>query len=216
MPRSVRRAVRGHSAVQLRAQCSSTSTSNAPGPYRPRRRSCAAQNGLYCASTSLNLAPYDPSSPHRYEAEAERVSAALGNVVAVEHVGSTSVPGLPGKPTIDIAAGVPTLALARGARERMERLGYSYAGDHGLPQHVFRYGHAVPWRFIVHVVEFEGSMWRDFLAFRDSLRSDPDAAARYGALKESLLAERTDWYHGVDKASFIEPILERARANRGA
>jgi GrpB-like predicted nucleotidyltransferase (UPF0157 family) len=160
------------------------------------------------------LAPYDPSFPRRYEAESARVAAALGDVLAIEHVGSTAVPGLAGKPTIDIAAGVPTLALAPGARTRMEDLGYVYSGDHGLRQHVFNSGNGVPWRFIVHVVEFEGGMWCDLIAFRDHLRANSDDAARYQALKESLLTSRSAWYRGVDKAPFIEPILQRIRAER--
>jgi GrpB-like predicted nucleotidyltransferase (UPF0157 family) len=160
------------------------------------------------------LTPYDPSSPRRYEVEAARVSAGVGNVAAIEHVGSTSVLGLAGKPTIDIAAGVPTLALASATRTGMERLGYSYSGDHGLPQHVFNCGSSVPWLFIVHVVEFESGFWRDLIAFRDYLRAHPEDAARYAALKEALLAERGEWYRGVHKSPFIEPILERLRASR--
>jgi GrpB-like predicted nucleotidyltransferase (UPF0157 family) len=91
------------------------------------------------------------------------VRDALGDVVAMEHVGSTSVPGLSGKPTIDVAAGVPTLTLDSTARQQMEGLGYFYGGDLGLRQHVFRKGIGVPWEFIVHVVEHDGQMWQDFL-----------------------------------------------------
>jgi GrpB-like predicted nucleotidyltransferase (UPF0157 family) len=160
------------------------------------------------------LAAYDPAYPRRYEIEAARVSAALESTLSMEHVGSTSVPGLSGKPTIDIAAGVPTLDLGPAAHARMGRLGYSYSGDHGLPQHVFNYGSGLPWRFIVHVVEFDGELWHDLVAFRDYLRAHPDDAARYAALKETLLRERGDWYRGVHKSSFIEPILQATKAAR--
>jgi GrpB protein len=105
---------------------------------------------------SPRLAPYDPEWPLRYEAEARRLREALGNVIAMEHVGSTSVPGLSGKPTIDIAAAVPTLTLPDLAKRQMEALGYSYGGDLGLPQHVFCKGAGVPREFIVHVVERDG------------------------------------------------------------
>lgn len=134
--------------------------------------------------------------------------AALAPVAAAEHIGSTSVPGLAGKPTIDIAIGVNSLALPPVAWSRMDTLGYQYGGDLGHPQHVFRKGESVPWSFLVHVVEHEGAMWRDYLRFRDYLRANPEAAARYAALKESLLAERDDWYSGRDKEPFIRPILE--------
>jgi GrpB-like predicted nucleotidyltransferase (UPF0157 family) len=118
------------------------------------------------------------------------------------------VPGLAAKPTIDIAAGVPNLALASAAWTRMKKLGYHYGGDHGHPQHVFRKGEAVPWQFLVHVVEYDGTMWRDYLRFRDYLRAEPEAAVRYSELKESLVAERGDWYSGRDKEPFIRLILE--------
>jgi GrpB-like predicted nucleotidyltransferase (UPF0157 family) len=90
----------------------------------------------------------------------------------------------------------------------MEQLGYHYGGDHGLPQHVFRKGECVPWHFLVHVVEHGGSMWRDFLTFRDHLRGNPIAAARYEELKRTLLIQRGEWYSGRDKEPFIRPILD--------
>ena len=155
----------------------------------------------------MALAPHDPRWAHLYEGEVESLAAALGPV-AIEHVGSTSVPGLAAKPTIDIAVGVRALILPEGAAAAMERLGYHYGGDLGLPQHVFRKGERMPWRFLVHVVEHRGFMWRDFLAFRDYLRADPTEAARYEDLKRSLLLEGAEWYSGRDKEPFIRPILD--------
>jgi GrpB-like predicted nucleotidyltransferase (UPF0157 family) len=154
----------------------------------------------------VKLAPYDPDWAHLYEAEAEYLLDTLTGVSAIEHVGSTSVPGLAAKPTIDIAIGVASLALPDGAAAAMERLGYHYGGSHDLPQHVFRKGERVPWRFLVHIVEYGGPMWRDFLTFRDYLRRNPTEAVRYEQLKRSLLAERSEWYSGRDKEPFIRPI----------
>lgn len=139
------------------------------------------------------------------------MAAALAPVVGVEHVGSTSVPGLAAKPTIDIAVGVPSLELPDETMAAMERLGYHYGGDLGLPQHVFRKGERAPWQFLVHVVEHGGSMWRDFLSFRDHLRANPAAASDYEALKRALLARRGGWYTGLDKEPFIRPILDSYR-----
>jgi GrpB-like predicted nucleotidyltransferase (UPF0157 family) len=118
---------------------------------------------------------------------------------------------LAGKPTIDIAVGVETLALQHDDFGRMDLLGYSYGGKHGQPQHVFRKGESVPWEFLVHVVEHGGPMWRDFLRFRDYLRVNRHDARAYAALKVSLLIGRDEWYSGRDKAPFIEPILARER-----
>jgi GrpB-like predicted nucleotidyltransferase (UPF0157 family) len=153
------------------------------------------------------LAAYDPAWPERFADEAPRIRAALSRVLAVEHVGSTAVPGLAAKPTIDIAAGVPSLELGRAAHERMRAIGYQYGGTHDRPQHVFRKGAEAPWDFLVHVVVHEGPMWRDYLRFRDHLRSHPEDAHRYEELKASLLVGRGGWYSGADKAPFIRPIL---------
>jgi GrpB-like predicted nucleotidyltransferase (UPF0157 family) len=157
---------------------------------------------------AARLAAYDPRWPQLYEQEAIFLAAALAPVLATEHVGSTSVPGLAAKPTIDIAVGVPSLSLPKTAWEEMERLSYRYGGDQGRPQHVFRKGEVVPWQFLVHVVEHGGPMWRDFVCFRDYLRTNPAEAARYARLKASLLVERSGWYSGRDKEPFIRPILD--------
>jgi GrpB-like predicted nucleotidyltransferase (UPF0157 family) len=157
----------------------------------------------------LRLAAYDAEWPRRYADEAPRVAAAIGDVIDIAHVGSTSVPGLAAKPTIDIAVGIASLQLDPQAHERMAGLGYAYGGDHGLPQHIFRKGAAVPWAFLVHVVEHEGWMWRDFLRFREHLRTHPADARRYAELKGALLRGSEGWYSGADKAEFIHPIIGR-------
>ena len=161
------------------------------------------------------LSPYDRDAPRRYEVEAKRVAAAIAGSVAVEHVGSTAVPGLAGKPTIDIAVGVETLALKQEDFARIVALGYSYGGTHHRPQHVFRKGESVPWAYLVHAVEYDGAMWHDFLRFRDHLLAHPQEARAYVALKASLLRDRDGWYSGRDKAPFIEPILGANRLGRG-
>jgi len=161
------------------------------------------------------LAAYDNAWRARFGTEAPVLEVALAPVIAVEHVGSTSVPGLAAKPTIDIAVGVASLALTDITHNRMKAVGYHYGGDHGLRQHVFRKGEALPWEILVHVVEHEGAMWHDFLRFREHLRANPADAARYEALKRSLLVGRRDWYHGVDKAAFITPILRQPTSSVG-
>ena len=166
--------------------------------------------------TDRSLAPYDLAWPRRYAAEMPGLAVALAPVVEIEHVGSTSVPGLAAKPTVDIAAGVPSLDLDEDAHTRMEALGHRYGGTHGLPQHVFRKGAAVPWEVLVHVVEHDGRMWRDFLAFRDHLRAHPVDARRYEELKAALLVGRGGWYRGADKQAFIASVLTDRPSRSGA
>jgi GrpB-like predicted nucleotidyltransferase (UPF0157 family) len=160
-------------------------------------------------TTDRALTPYDDRWPRLFEDEAPRLLLALAPVIAIEHVGSTAVPGLAAKPTIDIAVGVPSLELRAAAARRMEELGYQYGGTHDQPQHVFRRGRDVPWEVIVHVVEHEGPMWHHYLRFRDHLRSHRADANRYEALKAALLVGRGGWYRGLDKEAFIASILTR-------
>ncbi|MEK7247869.1 MAG: GrpB family protein, partial [Chloroflexota bacterium] len=107
--------------------------------------------------------------------------------VAIEHVGSTAVPGLAAKPIIDIMPAIRSLADARHIIAPMEALGYEYVPEFedDLPERrYFRRG--VPRSHHVHVVETTSTFWRRHLAFRDYLRAHPETAAEYAALKRRL------------------------------
>src|SRR6476661_8246192 len=81
---------------------------------------------------TLRLVPYDPAWPARFGAEAERIGAALGaRAIAIEHVGSTSVPGLASKPVLDLAIAVSSEADADACIAPLETLGYEHRGPHG-------------------------------------------------------------------------------------
>jgi GrpB-like predicted nucleotidyltransferase (UPF0157 family) len=159
------------------------------------------------------LSEYDPDWPRQYLAEAERVAHALRSVlVAIEHIGSTSIPGLVGKPTVDIMVGARELDLDADIFRRMERLGYEFRGEMGVPgRRYFRKGPTYPREFNVHLVEWGGSLWHDNLLFRDYLRSHPDAAREYGALKRSTSLSSGPGSYGDRKAPFIEQVMQRAR-----
>ena len=163
---------------------------------------------------TIELAAYDPAWAERYRTEAAAVAEALGALlIEIEHVGSTAVPGLAGKPTLDIAAGVTSLELPPAAVRRLEELGYENAAEDARPgERRFRSGPAVPRNTIVHVVTWGGGAWLDYLRFRDALRTDPAVAREYEVLKRTLLAERGDWYRGADKAGLIERVLAAAPA----
>jgi GrpB-like predicted nucleotidyltransferase (UPF0157 family) len=156
---------------------------------------------------------YDPTWPARYEAEAALVKRALGGLqVAIEHVGSTSVPGLAAKPTIDLAAGLRTLELDSATMERLDALGYEHRGEMGVPgRRYFRKGTSYPREFNLHVVRWDGALWRDYLSFRDHLRTHPQTAKRYAERKRDLATASADLEaYGQGKRAFIAEVLERA------
>jgi GrpB-like predicted nucleotidyltransferase (UPF0157 family) len=156
----------------------------------------------------LELAAYDTARVERYHAEARLIADALGDLVRqIEHVGSTAVPGLAGKPTVDIALGVETFELPPRTVERMGAAGFRYQEDEARPwERRFVKGDEFPRAVIVHVVEWRGPKWREFIRFRDALRADRSLAAEYEELKRRLL-ERGQWYQGVDKQDLIERVL---------
>ena len=160
----------------------------------------------------LELAEHDAAWAERFSAEAGQIRRALGDlVVEVEHVGSTSVPGLAGKPTVDIAVGTTTIDLFPGAVRRLKRAGFHLAHHPERPwARIFRKGAAVPWEVIVHVVEWGGPHWHAYLRFRDALRADSELAAEYERLKRRLLHEREEWYSGRDKEELIGRVLRGA------
>jgi tRNA threonylcarbamoyladenosine biosynthesis protein TsaE len=158
------------------------------------------------------LAEHDPAWSERFEAEAEGLGRALGSVaVQIEHVGSTSIPGIAAKPTIDIAVGATTLDLPPVAVAGLEGLGYAFAEEELRSwEQRYRRGRGVPWEAIVHVVEWGGAHWDAFLRFRDALRADPDLAREYEQLKRTMLEESEGWYSGKDKGMLVARVLAAA------
>ena len=162
------------------------------------------------------LEPHDPEWPKRFESEAERLRAALGEAaVRIEHVGSTAVEGLAAKPTIDIQVSVPSMTPRSRYLEPLTALGYRWALDPWTDEHEFFSRDENGSRtFHVHVCP-EGSEWeRRHLAFRDWLREHPGDAAAYERLKRELAqAHPRDTYSYADaKSSFVRAIEAQAGA----
>ncbi len=108
----------------------------------------------------------------------------------LEHVGSTSVPGLAAKPVIDADYLLPAAGAWRGVKEALASLGFHHRGDGGLPgREMFTESLQLEFRHNFYVC-FPGSPHlANHLKLRDYLRSHPGEAARYGALKQELARE---------------------------
>jgi GrpB-like predicted nucleotidyltransferase (UPF0157 family) len=107
-----------------------------------------------------------------------------GVLYGIEHVGSTSVPGLAAKPCIDITLTLHPFPLTPEQIVAVAALGYEYRSEYGIPRR--EYFQRGPHRFHLHA--FDAGDWRfdDHKVLRDYLRVSPDARARYQALKENL------------------------------
>jgi GrpB-like predicted nucleotidyltransferase (UPF0157 family) len=167
---------------------------------------------------TLHLVDADPAWPARFAAEAERIGAAIGaHMVAIEHVGSTAVPGLVAKPVLDIAIAVSSEADADACIAPLETLGYEHRGPHGDDPRRRYYVRDVDGRRVahVHLYVLPAPAWNAKLAFRDALRADPALAAAYAAEKWRI-ARAVGWdkaAYSLAKAPFVEGVLARLRTS---
>ncbi|MFN2589574.1 MAG: GrpB family protein [Actinomycetota bacterium] len=131
-------------------------------------------------SYPISIVPYDPAWPERFEAEARRIRTALGAVAKrIDHIGSTAVRGLAGKPVIDIQVSVASLQPVDDYRIPLERLGYEYRHDPDTPEHEYFFRDVNGVRAYQSHVCSAGSRWeRAHLAFRDHLRAHADVPPR--------------------------------------
>lgn len=153
------------------------------------------------ADEPIRLVPADPDWPARFKHEQEALAEAIGEWVVggIHHVGSTAVPGLDGKPIIDILVGVEDLESARKSFEPLADLGYLYAPYLPEEMHWFCKPDPAHRTHHLHLVPADSQRFRDELAFRDRLRADSQLAANYAALKHRL-AER----HRDDREAYTD------------
>ena len=160
----------------------------------------------------IRVVPYDTSWPAQFNLIHVALADALRHVpiIAIEHVGSTSVPGLPAKPVIDVDVVVRREHLAP-AIEALVTAGYRHEGDLGIrDRHAMRAPDRAPERNVY--VAVEGSLaLRNHLAVRDVLRADAARRDEYGRLKLDLAqrhAEDMDAYVAA-KTELLGAILAR-------
>ena len=170
---------------------------------------------------SIIVSDYDSKWPTLFEQERTRIKNALGSfALAIEHMGSTAVPGLPSKPIIDLLVGVRSLEEAKErCIEPIEALGYIYVPAYAswIPGELFfRKGPPGPWTHHVHLMEPSHPRWEALLVFRDYLRAHPEAARAYADIKRALAASSKDDIEAyrTGKNVFVEETTAKARAWR--
>jgi GrpB-like predicted nucleotidyltransferase (UPF0157 family) len=164
----------------------------------------------------IHLAEYDPNWPVLYDREARRVRAILGDRVhLLEHVGSTSVPGLPAKPIIDMLLVVADSADEPSYVPSMEAVGYAVRirEPDWLEHRLFK---GPDTDINLHTFSAGSSEIERMLAFRDRLRTHDDERDRYLRTKRALAARH--WVYVQDyadaKGEVVEAIIARALAER--
>ena len=161
----------------------------------------------------MQLVAPDPTWTEKFTAQRDQLVALMPEV-RVEHIGSTSIPGIVAKPIVDLLIGAPDEPGQHAARVVLRTAGWTEEGN--------RPGHA--WlclpdpanrAYIAHVVVAGDDVWHKRLTFRDELRAHPEIATEYQALKQNLAAR----HHGDltaytrAKAEFVTDVLNRQRGS---
>src|SRR6202012_4200825 len=144
-------------------------------------------------NAQIHLAPYDESWPQLYEAEAAKIRAALGGrAIVLEHVGSTSIPGLPAKPIIDILLAVADSADEDAYVPALTAQGYRlHLREPGWEQHRVMNG---DWPFVnLHVFTVGSREIERMIAFRDRCRTHDEERRLYLETKQPLASQV--WRH---------------------
>lgn len=158
---------------------------------------------------AVRFVPYDRRWPGLFAREVRVLSEALADeFVAVHHIGSTAVPGLQVKPTIDTLVEVRDIASVEELERAMEANGYRALGESGIGGRFFfvkedgsdRTHH-------VHVFETGGPGVGRHLLFREYLIAHPEEARAYGELKQRLARE-----HPFDIQAYMEGKKDKIRA----
>lgn len=160
------------------------------------------------------LHAYDPSWPATFIAERDRLLALFpGSFIDIQHIGSTAVPGLMAKPIIDLLAGVESMAVAESLAGPLCASGYTTSAEFNATladrKWFMRWAHGHRTHHL-HIVVQGGKVWLQRLRFRDALRSSPECAARYAALKTELATK-----HTTDREAYTDAKAEFVRSLSG-
>ncbi len=136
-------------------------------------------------------------------------------IIDLQHIGSTAIPDLPAKPIVDIVAGVGSPEVICDLIHQLTGIGYIYRGNSADRGGEFFVKESSPDVRTVHlhIVEYQGSQWYDYLLFRDRLRESSDIRHQYAGLKRDLAQkfahDRTRYT--AAKHAFIQNVLGHSR-----
>jgi GrpB-like predicted nucleotidyltransferase (UPF0157 family) len=167
----------------------------------------------------LVIHAYDPGWPGEFERLRQRALTVLGDLaLAIEHVGSTAIPGLAGKPVIDLDIVVSSPEDVTVALDRLATVGYEREGRSGVVATVDGLT-AMHWppgerRHHLYIVIAGSRIHLERLAFRDYLRAHPEQTQRYGDLKLHAAHDAAgDWERYAQlKQEFVRRVLRAALA----
>ena len=155
--------------------------------------------------------PYQISWPKEFLLEKERIQKIFDDkAIEIEHIGSTSVEGLPSKPIIDMAVMIDNHEDADSFTEPLAKIGYKFHSS-STERHFYRKGDPIEYHLSIAYTD-RGGFWPRQILFRDYLRSHPEACDGYANLKKDLLRQDPtgvgEYLSG--KTEFVNKILKLA------
>jgi GrpB-like predicted nucleotidyltransferase (UPF0157 family) len=169
---------------------------------------------LQAINQRVEIQPYDPDWPSRFALERNRLLQLFPKTfIAIEHFGSTAVPGLAAKPVIDIMAGVASMRVADEILNPLCQAGYDTSKEFNATLKDRR------WLMLhvngkrthhLHLIIHGQKDWQINLAFRDALRADLQLASRYEILKRTLAVMHADnrEAYTIAKGDFIKSVVK--------
>jgi GrpB-like predicted nucleotidyltransferase (UPF0157 family) len=164
------------------------------------------------------IVDYDSAWPSLFDTERARIQAALRKVATrIEHFGSTAVPGMAGKPIVDLLVGIEDLSSAKKHVPSLEALGYQNFGEIFVQGRVYLRRRGPPHFNVAMTVE-GGPFWQTQIIVRDYLRSHPDETVAYSQSKRATYASGARMFssYSQGKQSFLAALMERARQWHGS
>ncbi len=162
----------------------------------------------------VTVYPYDPSWAEEYQKEEKILREILKGVdVRIEHVGSTSIPGLSAKPIIDIAIGTKSKEQLYEVAKCLEKAGYDMLDSFDEKGEVLaRKGTPECRTHYIHIQLLGGEYWNEFIYFKKYLLDHPECVEAYQKLKEELSVKYADERkkYTASKNEFITDILQKA------
>ncbi len=162
-----------------------------------------------------SVVSYDPNWVKQFKGVAEIIRKIFGDkAIAIEHIGSTAVPELAGKPTIDILVLVENVADADKLKQKLEAAGYQALGEYVMPGARLFVKEKDNVRLVnLHVFKEDHPHVKEMLQLRDYLRTHPETLKEYSNLKLKLVKQYPNDYgqYRKYKDEYLEKLKEKVR-----
>lgn len=158
--------------------------------------------------------PYSKIFPDLFQKEKARISSSLKQALAIEHIGSTAIPGLGGKGIIDIAIAVAKEEMAR-TPAILQKLGYEFRPSFSIPERLYFIAYRPDLeegsrKYHIHLTYPTSKEWKELIGFRDYLLAHPEAVAEYADIKK--LAAQMANQDGHLYRKMKEPMFQKVKS----